>query len=828
MAIAYLQSANVYKSTANSTSPVTAAYDSGTTGTNRILMVAVGWESGPSNTKTVSGVTYNGVAMTLVQNTQSGVGSTRPQLEIWRLVNPATGSNTLSVSFNNPSDDGVVHISAAVFEGVDQTTPIGAVAETSNIHPASTAITACDLTFTSSTGVAFIALAMEAAGITPISSVSGWTKTVETEQGAADGGDALVIGYYATDAASAKNFDWTYGTAVTGNRVYAYGGVELLPASTSISVTIDNSVPEPGQEVVITKAGGTFVGTVVAELTDSAGTYVDVSSVLTGSGTTRTLTLPGLPTDGTVSLWDGSNATWKYIRWNTAITLKVTDDNGFDTVSLTITPPVDDHFDPVGASNDYLPAAGAENDEVYVHVASGDGEGLPLIGGFQGNTVPSTVHFMTFDLSASPKVWLSLTSGDGIEIFDVSAGTYNGDFADRFDGTVGTNIGAHTPDADVVGTGWTGERDRSSSPAYSGDPVNLNGSGKLILTSTGQGATADVGTVNPDMTVYWACTAESHRWTMHGRRVDENEFVGLNIRSTGLMTLEQYLGNVSQPLIGQSQYTATFVAGQTYAIRLELVGTSSVVYLDDLAVISAELPLAPNAEGTKIGIYAGGASYVGTGILFEGVNVVSDYDPAVRTLTFSDETVTPGQTITCTVVGSDFAGTIDVGSIDGVAVTPASADLNSCDITIPAITEFDDAGTHATTQWYQEIVVTLSDGSGTSASGTIQVVAPVSGSFGIAGADTYIYPPTGAAPGNEAYVHTVSGTGVSVPTNFSYTAGSSSVVYFLAFDKISRRWLARREENIEPETFAGGGSTRYGTRAIQRTISRIINRAFSS
>ena len=643
-------------------------------------------------------------------------------------------------------------------------------------------------------------LTISSAALTSGYTAGGFAKKDNASNNIAMSGEMLTA-----DTTLGANASQVYPTITTWAASADRAGMAFEFQPASVTVSIDDDTPEPGQGIVITKAGSAFVGTVVAELTDSAGTYVDVSSVLTGSGTTRTLTLPALASSAsptTVSLFDGSNATWKYIRWNTPITLRVRDDTGSDTVSLTITPPVLDHFDAVGATNDYLPAAAATSDEVYTHIAAGDGEGLPLIGGFQGNTVPSTVHFMTFDLSASPKAWLSLTSGDGVEVFDVSSGSYTGEFADKFDGTVGTNIGSHTPDADVVGTGWTGERDRSSNPAYSGDPVNLNGSGQMIITTANMGATANVGTVNPDMTVYWACTAETHRWSINARRVDENEFVFLSVRSTGLMTLGQTLGSVDQTMPGTFQYTATFVAGQTYAIRLKLLGVSAEVYLDDVLVISSELPLSANSAGTKVGIYAGGASYIGTGVLFNGVNVVSDYVAGTRTLTFSDETVTPGQAITCTVVGADFAGTIDVGTLNGVSITPSAADLNSCTITIPAMAEFDAAGSHPGTRWYQEIEVSLSDGVGVAATGTIQIVAPDPDSFGSAGADEFSYPPVDAEFGDDTYIHVASGTGTTYPDSFGYQITTTSSVVFKAFDVQFNTWRASRTEALTARTLA--------------------------
>lgn len=74
-------------------------------GSNRLLVVWVGGSA-------ITGVTYNGTAMTQIGSTVDGSTS------MWRLVNPTSGSNTVSIT-------GTVNVAiAAAFNNVHQTTPV--------------------------------------------------------------------------------------------------------------------------------------------------------------------------------------------------------------------------------------------------------------------------------------------------------------------------------------------------------------------------------------------------------------------------------------------------------------------------------------------------------------------------------------------------------------------------------------------------------------------------------------------------------------------------------------------------------------------------------
>jgi uncharacterized repeat protein (TIGR01451 family) len=93
---------------------------------NRALLVGVSLNIANSAATTVTGITYNGTALTLVGAQNDGTNTRR--MEMWYLLNPASGTNLpIIVSVNVPTAVTVgVVAGATVFTDVDQTVPLGA------------------------------------------------------------------------------------------------------------------------------------------------------------------------------------------------------------------------------------------------------------------------------------------------------------------------------------------------------------------------------------------------------------------------------------------------------------------------------------------------------------------------------------------------------------------------------------------------------------------------------------------------------------------------------------------------------------------------------
>lgn len=112
------------------TSPVTFSHTC--TGSNRILFIGVDTNNNSVAGDQVTGVTYNGVAMTLVDKI---LVDSFGEEYLFVLFNPASGANTISIAFNNSSDTNVSAV-ATSYTGANQTGPVDASA-TGSANPAS-------------------------------------------------------------------------------------------------------------------------------------------------------------------------------------------------------------------------------------------------------------------------------------------------------------------------------------------------------------------------------------------------------------------------------------------------------------------------------------------------------------------------------------------------------------------------------------------------------------------------------------------------------------------------------------------------------------------
>jgi hypothetical protein len=73
-----------------------------------------------NSSQTATGVTYNSVALTLIDRTATATDGER--IEMWRLLAPAAGANTVQVTLSSAASAVAIAVSLS---GVHQTTPIG-------------------------------------------------------------------------------------------------------------------------------------------------------------------------------------------------------------------------------------------------------------------------------------------------------------------------------------------------------------------------------------------------------------------------------------------------------------------------------------------------------------------------------------------------------------------------------------------------------------------------------------------------------------------------------------------------------------------------------
>lgn len=141
MAITHQNTTFQSGNTAGGSNDITFAHDSGS-GSNRLLLVGVGWDG----STTVTGVTYNSVSMTKLDGGASG----NVKCDVYGLLAPATGSNTVDVDFS--ANQSSVGVTAMTLNGVQQVLPSNTNKSTGSGTALSTSITT---TYTNSWGVDF-------------------------------------------------------------------------------------------------------------------------------------------------------------------------------------------------------------------------------------------------------------------------------------------------------------------------------------------------------------------------------------------------------------------------------------------------------------------------------------------------------------------------------------------------------------------------------------------------------------------------------------------------------------------------------------------------
>ena len=87
-------------------------------GTERVLLVGVEWNKATSVPTTISSITYNGIALT---PGPSAKNANDEAAAIWYLINPATGANSLIITF---SGNCAFQFGGLSYTGVNQTSPI--------------------------------------------------------------------------------------------------------------------------------------------------------------------------------------------------------------------------------------------------------------------------------------------------------------------------------------------------------------------------------------------------------------------------------------------------------------------------------------------------------------------------------------------------------------------------------------------------------------------------------------------------------------------------------------------------------------------------------
>jgi len=279
----------------------TGTFNHTTTATaNRLLIVGVSLNITNSTTAALTGVTYNGTALTLL-GSHNDAGLTR-RVEMWYLLNPASGANLpIVISVNVPAAATVgVVAGATTFTGVDQTVPLGTFVSADGALGGNSQLDVPSVI----NGMVLDTLATggNRTITVPGPQVAQWN----VRSGATATPDVRGVGTSRTGAPSVPISETFSGTSN-----WALGAVSINPSTADIGVTTSVSAVPLGQNstynITVTNNGPSAANNVV--LTDTfAAAGLSLVSATPSAGTTCVITAVitcTLPT----SLASGATAT---------------------------------------------------------------------------------------------------------------------------------------------------------------------------------------------------------------------------------------------------------------------------------------------------------------------------------------------------------------------------------------------------------------------------------------------------------------------------------------------------------------------------------------
>jgi len=274
--------------TGTGTKTITFNHTTTATGTNLLLLVGVSMNITNATTSGVVGVTYKGTALNFL-GAHNDTGTTR-RVEMWYLLNPPTGTNSVVVSANITAAKAVgVVAGATTFTGVDQTVPLGSFMSADGAAAGSSQMDVPSVV----NGMILDTLAIGGNRTAAVSGpqASQWNLTTTNGGGtSADPPDVTATGSARTGAPSVP-----ISETFSGNSNWSLGAVSINPSSADIGVTTSVSAVALGQNsvynITVTNSGPSAANSVVLTDTWASGT-LGLVSVVPSAGTSCTGTAP--------------------------------------------------------------------------------------------------------------------------------------------------------------------------------------------------------------------------------------------------------------------------------------------------------------------------------------------------------------------------------------------------------------------------------------------------------------------------------------------------------------------------------------------------------
>ena len=251
-----------------------------TTTANRLLLVGVSMNISSVNTTTVTGVTYNGTALTSA-GAHNDAGNTR-RVEMWYLLAPASGTQNVVVTVNLPSSGTVgVVAGATTFTDVDQTVPLGTFVSADGANGANSQLDVPSV-------VNGMLLDTLATGGNQTITVPGPQVTQWNQNTGTSGTDVAASGTSRTGAPSVPVAETFSGTSN-----WSLGAISVNPSTADIAVTTSVNAVALGQNstynITVTNNGPSAANNVT--LTDTfAATNLSLVSFTPSAGVSCTQT----------------------------------------------------------------------------------------------------------------------------------------------------------------------------------------------------------------------------------------------------------------------------------------------------------------------------------------------------------------------------------------------------------------------------------------------------------------------------------------------------------------------------------------------------------
>lgn len=359
-------------------------------GTNRILLVASA-RAEVTGTPDITGITYNGSALTAVTNGDQNTGVTWERVQWWYLIGPSTGANNLVMTLGDSGEAANVTMDVADYSNHNGAAPVGNFraygSSVSSLNTGSIAYTDGDVI-----------------GAATIHGINGktvsWTNATEYSDNDFEAFHQSTAFYTATGAG---NITITATPSATEDRM-ALSAVRISPASATPVVESVSQI-YPGGLVTVVISG--YITTPLTAFCTLNGIGITLEAGASTTGCTFYA-----PAESTY-LFGGSRASH---RWNTNCTLTIASATDTANSTVQVTPPTSDQMDArsaaslVNAIDTYNSGvAVATGDDVYQYSSPADSfVPYPPTNDYTPLEPSFTLYTKFYDVSAS--TWSGLTT----------------------------------------------------------------------------------------------------------------------------------------------------------------------------------------------------------------------------------------------------------------------------------------------------------------------------------------------------------------------------------------------------------------------------------